>query len=193
MGARDTKVSSLKASISSSFGRRMNRSQGGYKRLNGGTVLICSKSEYYTTNKGKRSLLPLGKHQLSIIVSMSAVNGNANELCNEPSQFTFNLSEIDGDTKHLRGSLVLGNKRNEHLSSLNGGLNPSIKTCGLESKQQEWSEPEGKHGNFRDPTLSVSEKVQRRSKKGPRGGARAGWKKWIGLIHDNIDNNIDLS
>lgn len=184
MGARDTKVSSLKASISSSFGRRMNRSQGGYKRLNGGTVLICSKSEYYTTNKGKRSLLPLGKHQLSIIVSMSAVNGNANELCNEPSQFTFNLSEIDGDTKHLRGSLVLGSKRNEHPSSLNGGL---------ESKQQEWSEPEGKHENFRDPTLSVSEKVQRRRKKGPRGGARAARKKWIGLIHDNIDNNIDLS
>lgn len=136
----------------------MNKSQGGDKRLNGSTVLICSKSEYYTTNKGKKKSLfttwkaPIKHHGMS-------ADDNANELCNEPSQFSFNLSEIEGDTKPLREGLVLGSKRNEHPSSLNGGLNPSSKTCDLESKQQEWPEPEGRHKNFRDRTLSVSEKV----------------------------------
>lgn len=91
-------MSSLKASISSSFGRRMNRSQGGDEQLNGITVHICSKSEYYTTNKGKKDhwKAPIKHH------SMSAVNDNANKLCNEPSQFSFNLSEIEGDTNSLR-------------------------------------------------------------------------------------------
>lgn len=100
----------------------MNRSQGGDKRLNGSTVLICSKSEYYTTNKGKKNHFyhleaPIKHHGMS-------ADDNANELCNEPSQFSFNLSEIEGDTKPLREGLVLGSKRNEHPSSLNGGLNP---------------------------------------------------------------------
>lgn len=112
----------------------MNRSQGGDEQLNGITVHICSKSEYYTTNKGKKDhwKAPIKHH------SMSAVNDNANELCNEPSQFSFNLSETEGDTNSLREGSVLGSKRNEHPSSLNGGLNPSSKTCDLESKQQEW-------------------------------------------------------
>lgn len=127
-------MSSLKASISSSFGRSINRSQGGDKRLNGIAVLICSKSEYYTTNKGKkRSLITTWKAPIKHH-SMSAVNDNANELCNEPSQFSFNLSEIEGDTNSLRERSALGSKRNEHPSSLNGGLNPSSKTCDLESK-----------------------------------------------------------
>lgn len=81
----------------------------------------------------KRSLITTWKAPIKHH-SMSAVNDNANELCNEPSQFSFNLSEIEEDTNSLRERSALGSKRNEHPSSLNGGLNPSSKTCDLESK-----------------------------------------------------------